>query len=231
MKRLFSLSILLCIFSISVFAHSDEDWNTKTYKLDKFSEIYIEGGYRIHLIQGDENKVVVKANDSDVFDYLQVKQWNDELRIDIEPDHIELDRIALYITFKEMDKLHIEGGVKLFTDGYLDLKDFDMYVGGGAKIEMNMKADEVKIVGEGGVLFELDGIAKSLEVNLSGAGHVDADDFKVKDATVKIEGVGTGSVHATETLYARIEGVGKVSYKGNPDVTKDVDGLGSVTRQ
>lgn len=230
MKRLFLLSIITVLFSASVFAQSDEDWTSRTFKLDDFTEVYIEGGYRIHLIQGDENKVVVKANDTDVFDYLQVKQWGDELRIDVEPDNLEFDRIALYITFKEIDKLHIEGGVKLYTEGYLDLKDLDMYVGGGAKIEIEMKADDVKIVGEGGVIFELDGIAKSLEVKLSGAGHVNADDFKVKDARFEIEGVGTGSIHATETLYAKIEGVGKISYKGNPELTKIVDGVGSVTR-
>jgi len=230
MKNVILLSILTFLFATSLFAQNDEDWHSKEYKVGNFSEVYLEGGYRIHLIQGNENKVLVKASDSDVFDYLQVKEWSDELRIDIEPDHIEFDRIALYITFKEMEKLHIEGGVKLYTKGYLDLDDFDMYVAGGAKIEMEMKAEDVKIVGEGGVLFELEGIAKSLDVKLSGAGHIDADDLKVKDATIKIEGVGTGSVYATETLYAKIEGVGKVKYKGNPQLTKNVDGLGSVTR-
>ena len=158
-----------------------------------------------------------------------MKDWGDELRIDIEPDEFELDRIVLIITFKNLEKLHIEGGVKLGTKGYLDLDDFEMYVAGGAKIDLNMKADDVKIVGEGGVFFDLEGIAKSLNVSLSGAGHIDAGDFKVKDAKCKIEGVGTASVHATETLYAKIEGVGKVSYKGHPQVSKNIEGLGSVT--
>jgi len=230
MKYIFLLASITFLFASNLFAQNDEDWHSKEYKVGDFSEVYIEGGYRIHLIQGDENKVVVKASDSDVFDYLQVKEWSDELRIDIEPEHLEFDRIALYISFKDIEKLHIEGGVKLYTHGYLDLNDFKMYVAGGAKIDMKMKAEDIEIVGEGGVLFKLEGVAQSLEVKLSGAGHVDAGDLKVKDATFKIEGVGTGSVHATETLYAKIEGVGKLSYKGNPKVTKDVDGVGSVTR-
>lgn len=230
MKSLFLFSSIILLFVSSAFAQNDEDWYSKEYSMDSFDEIYLEGGFRVHLIQGNDNKVVVKASDSDVFDYLQVKSWGDELRIDIEPDHFEFDRIALYITFKNLEKLHIEGGVKLYTRGYLDLADFDLYVAGGAKIDMEMKADDVKIVGEGGVMFQLEGIAQSLDVKLSGAGHVDAEDFKVKDVTFKIEGVGTGSVHATETLYAKIEGVGKLNYCGNPKVTKNVDGIGSVTR-
>lgn len=228
MKSILLIFSVVIVFSTSVFAQNDEDWNSKEYSVDNFSSIYLEGGFRVHLIQGNENMVVVKTPDRDVFDYLQVKEWGDELRIDIEPDHLELDRIALYITFKDLEKLHIEGGVRLRTKGFLDLNDFQLYVAGGAKINLDMKADAVKIVGEGGVLFDLEGVAESLDVKLSGAGHVDADDFKVKDALFRIEGVGTASVYATETLNARIEGVGKVWYKGNPQVTKHIEGLGSV---
>jgi hypothetical protein len=230
MKNLFLIPILLSVLTLSTTAQNDDDWTQKSYDVGNFNELFIEGGYRIHLAQGNENKLVVKASDSDVFDYLQVKEWGSELRIDIEPDKFELDRIALYITFRDLSKLHIEGGVKLYTKGYLDLKDFNLHVSGGAKISMDIKADDVQIVGEGGVLFNLEGIASSLDVKLSGAGHVDADQLKVKHAKVKIEGVGTGSVHATETLHARIEGVGKVSYTGNPRVTKSIEGLGSVSR-
>lgn len=229
MKTTIVATFIFFLFSSTLFAQNDEDWQMKEYSVDNFSSIYLEGGFRVLLIQGEESKIVVKAVDSQVFNYLKVKEWGDEIRIAMEPDRIAFDRIALYVTFRDLEKLHIEGGVRLRTKGFLDLKDFDLYVGGGAKIDLDMKAEDVKIVGEGGVLFNLEGVAESLNVKLSGAGHVDADDFKVKDASFHIEGLGTGSVHATETLYAKIEGVGKVWYKGNPRVTKVVDGLGSVS--
>lgn len=231
MKLLFILSAFsLMISSANADTPHEEDWETKTYKVDDFTEIYLEGGYKVFLTQGDINSVTVKADDDDVFDYLQVKNNGDELRIDVEPDHFDFDRIVLYITFKNIDKLKIEGGVKLKTKGYLDLNDFEMYVAGGAKIELDIKADNVEILGEGGVLFELEGVAKSLNIKVSGAAHVDAEKLKSKDVSIKIEGVGTGIVYATETLYAKIEGVGRVKYEGNPVVTKHIEGLGSVTR-
>ena len=92
-----------------------------------------------------------------------------------------------------------------------------------------MKARDVEVIGEGGVLITLNGVADELSVKLSGAGHVDADELKADDVKVKIEGVGTGSVYATKKLYTEIDGVGKVWYKGNPEVTKDIEGLGSVS--
>ena len=95
---------------------------------------------------------------------------------------------------------------------------------------MNLKADHVKVIGEGGVKFEFDGIANELDASISGAGHLDAIDLKTKKTDFKIEGVGTGCVYATEILNANISGVGKIRYKGDPQVYKKVEGIGLVSR-
>ncbi|QGY46819.1 hypothetical protein GM418_25125 [Maribellus comscasis] len=229
--KLFGLisAFILVVFSNVGYAQNDDNWESRTYELSDFNEIKLEGGYRVFLIQGDENSLLVRASDDDVFDYLKIGNSTESLRLKIDRDHFNFDRINLYITFKELERVDIEGGVKLKTKGYLDLNDFSMHVEGGAKIELDMKAEDVEIIGEGGVLFELSGVAETLDVHVSGAGHIDASELKTKDVTFKVEGVGTGSVYATDNLYAKIEGVGKIKYRGHPEVTKDIEGLGSVT--
>lgn len=230
MKRVFSSFALLFFIPIFSMAQNDSDWASKKYDIDDFTELHIEGGYKVFLSQGDECGLTVKATGSDVFDVLKVKQSGDELNLDIERDNFDFDRINLYISFKNLEKIEIEGGVTLKTKGYLDLNDFLLHVEGGAKIDLDLKAENVQIIGEGGVLFDLTGVAKSLDVKISGAGHLDADELKTKDVTFYIEGVGSGSVYATKTLDAKIQGVGKIRYKGDPKVTQYIDGLGSVKR-
>ena len=185
-----TLFIVLNIIAIVSFAgiHKEQDWESKTYELEEFKKLHLEGGYKVYLIQGDENSMVVKASDDDVFDHLEVKENNELLKLKIEREHFNFDRISLYITFKELEEVKIEGGVKLNTEGYLDLNDFYIHVEGGAKIELNMKARDVKVIGEGGVLFELDGVAENLDVKVSGAGHVDADDLKTKNVEFRVAG-------------------------------------------
>jgi hypothetical protein len=51
-------------------------------------------------------------------------------------------RVSLYITFKTLEKLYIEGGVNMKTNGYLDLNDFDVHIEGGANVDLNMKAEK-----------------------------------------------------------------------------------------
>ena len=80
------------------------------------------------------------------------------------------------------------------------------------------------------MLFDFQGEAKSLDAHVSGAGHIDASELKVKEASFKIEGVGTGSVYATDELWATISGVGKLKYYGNPKVHKNIEGIGTVSK-
>lgn len=224
---LLTLSILL---SVNLMAQNDDDWDERQYDVDDFSAMYLEGGYKVLLSQGDKCALTIKTTDDDVLDHLKVENWGDELRLVMDRDFLNYERIRLYVTFKTLDEITAQGGLKMETDGYLDLNDLFVHVEGGAKIDLELKAEDIEIIGEGGVLVELDGVADKLSVKLSGAGHVDAEDMKVNDARFHIEGVGTGSVHAVETLYAKIEGVGKVRYTGNPKVTREIDGLGSVKR-
>ena len=171
----------------------------------------------------------IKANEDD-FEFLNVDVLDSVLDVKIKDKHFTLDQIILYVNFKELEKLHIEGGVKLNTQGYVELKDFYVYVEGGAKIDMKVKADHFKVVGQGGVCFNLEGVSKSMDALSSGATYIDAERLKCERIKIKIEGVGTGSVYATEYLDASVEGVGKITYKGNPELHKNIGGLGFIEK-
>jgi len=228
MKTLASIALVF-FTSLAAFAQEDDNWISREYPISHFSSIYLEGGYKVYLSQGDKTSLTVKTTNENMFDVLEVSNRGDELSLVMNRDYLSYRRIRLYITVKDLDQIKAEGGLSLESDGYLDLKDIKLHVQGGAKVDLKMKAREVDVIGEGGVLVSLSGVADELSVKLSGAGHVDADELKAEDVRIEIEGVGTASVYATKELYTKIEGVGKVWYKGNPSVTKDIEGLGSVS--
>lgn len=227
----FVFTWVLLVTSFAVMAQRDKDWNSKTYPLKEFKDLYLEGGYHVYLVQGNEYSLTVKASDDNVFDYLDVKNNEQLLSLKISRNNLNLDRINLYITFKDLEGIHIQGGVNVYTDGYLDLHQISMHISGGAKMEMKLKADNIDITGEGGLYYQLMGVAGNLNIRLSGAGHVDASEMKAKNVDIRVEGVATGSVYATEQLNASIQGVGKITYKGNPKVSRHIDGLGSISSE
>lgn len=229
---IFALGLLISkLFAapVSPVSLDSADNDTRTYKVQPFTKIYLEGGYKVILEQGPEQELKIKT-DPDNFQYINVQSEASSLSLKITKKHFNFDELVLYITFKDLEQLVIEGGISLETKGYVDLKDFYLHVEGGANIEMNLKAQKIKVIGQGGVKFEFDGIADELDATISGAGHLDAIDLKTKRTYCKLEGVVAASVYATETLNATINGVGKIRYRGDPEVYKKVEGIGSVSR-
>ena len=209
----------------------ENDQESKIYEIGNFSELLLKGAFKVYLIQGNETSMRVEASDPVAFDYLNVTNRNGYLHVHVDREPFDFSRVSIFITFKTLERLEIEGGMKLRSRGYLDLDDLFVSLEGGAKIELQTKANDITIETEGGVMFDLDGVAQSLDVKIAGAGHIDAGELECKNASFKIDGVGTGRVFATETLFAQIKGVGKIRYLGNPDVTENIEGLGSVGRE
>jgi len=233
--RISSLIFALGLMVAKLFAtpvtpvqQSWDDSDTRTYNIQPFTKIHLEGTFKVILEQGTQSGLRIKT-DEDNFKYIYVTSDSQSLNLKITKKHFDFDELILFISFKDLDELFIEGGINLETKGYVGLKDFYLHVEGGACIEMNMKANKVKVIGQGGVKFEFDGVADELDASMSGAGYLDAIDLKTKKVDFKIEGVGAGSVYATETLNGTISGVGKIRYKGEPRVFKKIDGIGIIT--
>jgi hypothetical protein len=233
--RITSLIFALGVFVSKIFAEpvmpvqlNSDDPGVKTYQVQPFTKVYLEGAFKVVLEQGTQPGLKIKT-DEDNFRYVNVDSNTETLSLKITKKHFSLDEFVLYITFKDMEKLEIEGGVNLETRGYVDLKDFLLRVEGGATVEMNVKANKIDVIGEGGVKFEFDGISDELYARISGAGYLNAINLKTKKCDIKIEGVGAGSVYSTDFLDATISGVGKIRYKGDPKVFKKIEGIGVVS--
>lgn len=239
MKRktagVFNHSLLIMLVASLFFASNihaqDSDFYSRNYDIGEFSELFLEGAFGVELIQGNKSSLEVRASDEKAFDYLNVTEKGDLLHLHVDRKPFDFSKVTLLVTFEDMQRLRIFGGIKLETRGFIDLDDLEMLLEGGAKVNLQLKAEHIEIDNRGGVLCEISGIAQSLNVRLAGAGHVNAGELKAEDVTFRIEGIGTGVVHATKTLDATIKGAGKIKYRGAPEVTQNIEGLGSVERE
>jgi hypothetical protein len=227
---IFVFLLLLIVGTLGVFAVPDRESNqTRSFEVSNFDKIYLKGGYKVFLEQSGKSGLRIKAGE-EAFDFIDVASHNGTLEVEITKTYLNFNCVELYISFVDLTELHVEGGIKLETAGFIDLHDFYLHVEGGAKIVMGMKVDHLTAVGEGGASFEFKGVAKKFDARISGVGYLDADELTTGSVTFKIEGIGGGSVHATEFLDATVEGVGKIRYKGNPEVEKAITGIGLVEK-
>jgi hypothetical protein len=85
----------------------------------------------------------------------------------------------------------------------------------------------LSISGTGSV--SLSGEALDSSISLSGAGSVDAFEFRTVNSAVDISGTGNANVYATGTLTASVS-VGSVVYDGNPETVNDNSGVTGTVR-
>lgn len=188
------------------------DFETRSYDLDDFDAIRIDGVFEIEVIAGEDYDVKVEAEDN-LFEYIQVDVRRGELRLDIEDDvEIETDeKILVMISMPALVEIDGNGVYTLRATG-LDNEKTTIHAQG---------------VGE----IELEGHTRDLRVDQEGVGHTDLRDLVAQNADVRVSGIGDVYVFVEQDLRARVSGLGDIHYAGNPEsVDNHVDGFGSIER-
>lgn len=229
MKTKTILALGLLTFLVLIFPSALKAANLDTIKRDveSFIMLQLDGGYEVILIQDSQEKVIIVSERSN----------SNEIKTEIEGNKLHIytrgtfqfDKIKLIIFYKSLEKIDINGGVTLETKNTLNTNNLQLNVAGGATIEMNIHTSEFKADLSGGTMIQLSGDATNVDINLNGAGKVDADNLKTESTKIDISGAGTASVNASKMIDANISGVGSISYTGNPDKVKsNISGVGSI---
>jgi hypothetical protein len=114
----------------------------------------------------------------------------------------------------EMDKLsaaHLN--VRMSGTGRITLRSLAL---GGLDLTLSGMGDAV-----------LSGEAADVEIDISGAGNVNAPDLKIQAGRIDISGAGSATVWVTENLTGTISGAGMVEYYGDPQTDFNNSGLGA----
>ena len=170
---------------------------TKTLNLDKFTGIGVAIGAEVHLRQGNQQKVEIKAQQNiiDLIDK-EVRSGKWQIRLEKGTNLRRHDGIDIYITLPMIDELSIAGSGSIV--GETDFTNIDDL--------------EISIAGSGDV--DLNGAGEDLEVSIAGSGDVDLAGFKVEDCEVSIAGSGDCEINVSGILEVSIAGSGDVKYKG-----------------
>lgn len=88
---------------------------------------------------------------------------------------------------------------------------------------------ELNSFGVSGTTISGNSEIEKLEVNINGAGELDADDVEVKEADIEINGAGIVYINVREKLEAKISGNGKIYYRGSPEIDQSIRGGGQLS--
>jgi hypothetical protein len=236
MKSINQLYTVILLLFIAITTNACQDMQAKSnnnvisLNIGPFTTAQIEGGYEVILKQGEKETIDIDAPE-DKMDKIKTEVANGCLKIWTEGG-VQLAKVKITLTVKNIDALRINGGVNLKTPETLKIENFKLTVAGGAAIELLLEGKSFNMEVSGGTSVELAGKVAKAELQLNGAGNLNADKFECDTVLVDITGAGHADVFATNVLKARISGVGAIEYKGNPsNIEKIITGIGVIERK
>jgi len=229
-KTIFTLILIPIIGFISSSSFAD-DKIERDYDVEDFTQIYLKGPYEVHLRQSGKCSLTVIAK-QEYFDQLDVENRGNELMIDLDGKHYKKTRgIEVYIQFKDLEKLEIQGAVDLVCENKIRTTNLKLEFEGAGNVELNVSANKIisEIAGVGN--FEIVGETDYHKVEFDGIGNYEAQDLRSKYTIVESNGIGSVKVYASNKFKGEATGIGSIEYYGDPDdVSIDAKGLGSVNR-
>jgi hypothetical protein len=229
-KNFFTPALVFILMLISSLTFAD-DKIEKKYNLDDFTSIYLRGPYEVHLRQTSQCGLTILAKES-YFERLEVSSNGGELSIELDGKNFKTTKsIEVYINFKDLEKLEIEGAVDLVCENRITSNNLKLEFEGAGNVELNIKVSKLiaEIAGVGN--FEIEGETDYHKVEFSGIGNYEAQDLLSKYTIVESNGIGSVKVYASNKFKGEANGIGSVEYFGDPDdVSVEATGLGSVSR-
>ncbi|GET20217.1 head GIN domain-containing protein [Prolixibacter denitrificans] len=231
--KIFSLMVVLA-FAWNISAKAQE---TDKRTLPPFTEISLRVSGDVHLMQGDNQSVEIKAKASTINKLItEVKDRKLVIRFSTTDSWFKSwnpGKIDIYITIPQIDALSVSGSGSILSDDEITSRILDLAVSGSGDIKLtDLSAEKVSaaVSGSGDIYLEGSDTSDSFEAAISGSGDIKASELKAKNVDVKISGSGDCDVYAVDQLKVRVIGSGTVRYDGNPQIDSNVSGSGGFKK-
>ncbi len=229
------MKYIILVISILVFSQSCKTCiegsgqeKTKTFQLDVFEKIEIDGSGKIILQQGNTQEVKLVADDN-IIEFVNITVSRNRLKIKNTECFDSYGQLTVYVTIPNFKELTINGDADVSTAGLFTCDDFDCDLNGSGKVKLNMNCDDITtdINGTGRIIYE--GQCDTHDVNLDGSGILETTKMIARDFDIDLKGTGSAKIQALDDLNIKIDGTGNVYYKGKPkNLNTQINGTGKV---
>ena len=205
---------------------------TESRQVSGFDAIRLDGAGRMEITQGTTPSLEIEAEDN-LISLLTSEVQNNTLVLGYHERGwrrtiIPTRPINYTLTVTDLSSLVLNGAGdirihSLQTDSLL----IEINGAGNIVIE-DISTDNLIVTLAGTGSINISGVVSDQVINIDGAGNYQGADLQTLSTSININGLGNGTVWATETLQVTIAGGGNVSYYGAPQVTQEITGLGQV---
>lgn len=181
---------------------------TETREIGSFTEVEVSGAFVVHITQGDQPSLQLSGDDN---------------LLELVSTELSGTRLSVDTTESVRPELPLEVNIVMAT-----LQE--LAVSGAAEVTIvDLRSETFTFDCSGACRAEISGQTQRANIEVSGAGRVNALELQADVAEVSISGAGRISICANEQLDASVDGAGRIQYACDPaEVNTSVDGVGEI---
>ncbi len=230
-----ALGVGLLLSSCNININGGENGNGKVVTQERtvtedFTEVKGSAGLDVYLTQGDENKIVVEA-DENLLQYIETDIEDGRLHITSSENIGRSKAKKVYVTFKELNTIEASSGAEVTGNSVIKSKNLSLKSSSGADIKVEVFAQELIAKSSSGSDLEISGKASSLTADASSGSEIDAKELLVINCNAEASSGAEVTVNVKEKLETHVSSGGGVNYYGDPvSVNSNESHSGSVNK-
>jgi hypothetical protein len=213
--------------------------STREYPLSGFSVINVKFPVEMEIVRADTWSVVVNASDTQIKNLNVVVEGN-TLTVSYNVNLVSFfaapfSKITAKVSLPELRELRLSGACQAKVVGFKSPNDFGLSVAGASKLDLtdmetgNLKWDlsgaskveaalkasgnfDLKV--EGASKLEMEGSARNMLIDVSGAANLNLEKLFVQDANIKLRGASKAYLNVNGKMDVLLEGASNLNYKG-----------------
>ena len=187
--------------------------NVRTEKRDVagFSSVDVSGVFQVEIVTGNNYSVEVQADDN-ILPLIQTNVDGDTLRIEMGDKVSTRSDMIVRITAPNIKRVETTGAAKLTASG-ISNDSFAINTTGASKVKLS-------------------GQTAKLDIDVTGASSVDAEQLTAATADIQATGASKINVNVSEALHSEASGASKIVYSGDPKtVDNHQSGASSISKK
>jgi len=186
-----------------------------TRPVELFDGVKASAGINVYLFQGNEEKVVVEA-DENLLEFIKTEVKGSTLHCYIDGNIHFSTEMNVYVNYKMLNKIDASSGSDVYGETTIKTETLDIEVSSGADVKVEVEAQKIYCDVNSGSDATIKGNAGHFKGSASSGADIKAQDLKVATCDVSASSAGDIKITVSESIDADASSGGDITYYGNP---------------
>lgn len=240
MKSIKTIALLFVTALLTTSCNFDMSWNSvrgngnvttqERPVTEDFSVVRGSAGLNVYLTAGDENKIVVEA-DENLMEVIETEIIDGKLKIGTNQNISRSKAQKVHVTYVQLDGVEASSGADVIGNSVIKSEYLSLRSSSGADLEVDVIAKDLYADVSSGADLKVSGRATKLKAEASSGSDLKARDLEVKICEAKASSGADIVVNVSEEMVGKASSGGDIKYYGNPTAVSVKDGAsGSVQK-